>query len=155
MSFYSVPARSNGQKFTVAWVNMLRTAGIALEALLGGSGFFGSSTFTLANNQASAANVTGLSFAGASVRSFVVEYDIYRNTTSTGATELAETGQLIGVYSSVAGTWEMTQAPVVGAAGVTFTITNAGQVQYASTNITGTAGTSKMNFAYRTKAVLL
>lgn len=104
-----------------------------------------STDFTIVNNQSSASNVTGLAFSGASVRSFETNYQVYRNTTSTGATELSERGKLTGVYSTVAGTWEMTQQ-AVGNAGITFSITSAGQVQYTSTNITGTAASSDMKF---------
>ncbi len=112
------------------------------------------STFSIVNNQSSVADVTGLLFSGAVTQSFVAEYFIYRNTTSTGATELASRGMMIGAYSPVAATWEMSVGPQVGDAGITFSITAAGQVQYTSTNITGTAATSKMSFFKRTLGVL-
>ncbi len=110
--------------------------------------------FTLANNQSSAADVTGLLFDGTLTQSFVVEYFIYRKTTSTGATELSSRGMMIGAYSPVAATWEMSVGPQVGDAGITFSITAAGQVQYSSTNITGTASVSKMTSFKRTLGVL-
>lgn len=148
--FSSVPIRTYGVT-NPSWWNSLRAAGIAIEAFLGT--FLGETSFTIANNQSAAANVTGLAFAGASIRSFVVDYQIYRNTTGGGATELAEAGILIGTYSTVAGTWEMQQAPVVGDAGVTLTITSAGQIQYTSSNMTGTPASSTMKFKYRTMGV--
>lgn len=151
MSFSSIPDRANGQKISYSWFNALKTAGAAIETFLGT--FISETSFTIANNQSSAANVTGLSFSGASVRSFSVDYHVYRNTTGGGATELAESGVLTGVYSTVAAAWEMTPGPVVGNAGVTFSITAAGQVQYTSTNITGTSGTSVMKFKARTMGV--
>lgn len=152
MSFSSIPVRANGQDILYSWFNVLRTAGIAIEAFLG-SAFLGETSFTVVNNQSSAANVTGLSFSGASVRSFVVDYQIYRNTTGGGATELAESGTLVGVYSTVAASWEMAQPSVVGDAGVELSITAAGQVQYTSSNITGTPASSTMKFKARTMSV--
>lgn len=152
MKFSDIPNRENGQDVEYGWFDSLKQAGEAIEAFLG-LAYIGETSFTVANNQASPANVTGLVFAGASVRSFEVDYQIYRNTTGGGATELAERGKLLGVYSSVAASWEMTQAPVVGNAGVTLSITAAGQIQYTSTNITGTPGTSAMKFQARTMGV--
>lgn len=151
-TFTAIPTRQNGQEVDASWWNLIRLAGINLESVFGTSGYAGETAFTIANNQSSAADVTGLSFSGSAIRSFAIDYQIYRNTTGTGATELAESGTLMGVYSTVSGSWEMTQSQV-GSAGVTFTITNAGQVQYTSTNITGTAATSQMKFKYRTMGV--
>lgn len=150
MSFSSIPIRGYTPT-NPSWWNALRTAGILVESFLGT--FIGETSFTVANNQVAAANVTGLSFAGASVRSFVVDYEIYRNTTGGGATELAEAGMLVGVFSTVASTWEMIQAPVVGDAGVELSITAGGQVQYTSSNITGTPASSYMKFKARTMTV--
>lgn len=145
-NFASIPTRQNSDVVDATWWNYLQIAGAALEALVSGPGYFPITDFVIANNQSSPSNVTGLSFDGTVVRSFEVTYQLYRKTTSTGAMELAESGKLFGVYSTVAGTWEMSAGPAVGSAGVTFSITNAGQVQYTSTNITGTASVSDMKF---------
>lgn len=151
MKFSETPVRSVARVLP-DWFNSLRSAGIAVENFLGAA-FMGETSFTIANNQSSPSDVTALVFDGSEVRSFEVDYQIYRNTTGGGATELAERGKLLAVYSSVAASWEMTQAPVVGSAGVTFTITTAGQIQYTSTNITGTPDTSAMKFQARTMGV--
>lgn len=152
MSFSGIALRTNGpnSKIDKDWFNSLRAAGILIENYLGT--FIGETSFTIANNQSSAANVTGLAFAPVSIGGFTVEYRIYRNTTSTGATELSEYGTLMGTYSPVAGTWELTQNNV-GNAGVTFTITNGGQVQYTSTDITGTPDASTMKFKARSISI--
>lgn len=150
-TFATIPTRLNGQDVDAGWWNMLQAAGANIESFLGT--FSPETSFAIVNNQSSASNVTGLSFSGASVRSFIIDYHVYRNTTGTGATELAESGTLMGVYSTVAASWEMTQGPAAGSSGVTFTITAAGQVQYTSTNITGTAATSTMKFKYRAMGV--
>lgn len=103
-------------------------------------------SFNLANNVASVANVTGASFDTSLIRGFIFSYSVYRNTNSN---EASEVGQLYGTFSTTAGTWEMSQT-YAGNAGVTFTITNAGQIQYVSTNISGTSYVGKMKFAAKT-----
>jgi hypothetical protein len=159
MSFSSIPTRTNGQKILYGWFEALKTAGAALEAFLGSS-FLGETQFTVANNQVAAADVTGLLFAGASVRSFEADVQIYRKTTGGGATELAARCKLIGTYKTTAASWELTVASAVGddiqdygPAGLLFTITAAGQVQYTSHNISGTASVSKLKYRYSTMGV--
>lgn len=152
MKFSDIPNRTPGPT-DLSWWNSLKLAGQRLESLLGG-GLIIETSFTIANNQSSFADVTGLSFDPTLYRSFVFEYQIYRNTTGAGATELAEKGSIIGVFSTVAGTWEWTQGPAVGNAGITdWNVTNAGQVQYKSSNITGTPATSQMKFKATTMGV--
>jgi hypothetical protein len=159
MSFSTIPVRSNDDKVDVGWWNILRTEGIALAAWLG-SAFAAETQFTVANNQVAAASVTGLLFAGASVRSFEADVQIYRNTTGGGATELSARCKLIGTYKTVAASWDLTVSNVTGEeivdfgpAGLLFSITSAGQVQYTSSNMTGTAATSKLKFRYSTMGI--
>ena len=80
----------------------------------------------IANNQCSAANIgsgaSALSFPTASVRSFVVSYAVTRGTT-------VETGEMEGVFDGT--TWAFSN-DITGCAGMSFQITNAGQVQYFS-----------------------
>lgn len=90
-------------------------------------------TFTINNNISTPANIAGLLFNTATVRSAVIEYNIYRTTNTN---EVAENGTISVVYKSVVDTWDLSQV-TNGDAGVYFTITNSGQVQYESTNITG------------------
>lgn len=148
--FTSVPIRGY-TKTDPSWWNALRAAGAALETIvnsLAGGGGIPQTAFTLANNQSSAANITGMLF-DSTVGGFVCEYRIYRQSTGAGATELAEQGVLYGAYSTVATTWALTNGPAVGNAGVTFSILASGQAQYQSTNITGTANISKIVFSTR------
>lgn len=105
-------------------------------ALAGGSGSAGDiseTSFTAADNQASAANVTGFSFANATVRSFDALVSIVRNNTYANY-------KLRGIQK--AASWELAQEYVGDATGITFTITTSGQVQYTSTN-TGFTATIK------------
>ena len=88
------------------------------------------SSFTLANNQVSAADITGLSFDISTMRGALAIYSIYR---TTGSAERSEEGQLEVKYNNVANTWDISQT-AIGASGILFTITAAGQVQYTSDN---------------------
>jgi DNA-binding ferritin-like protein len=88
--------------------------------------------FSFENNQSAAANVTGLVFDNLSVRSFVAEVAVERDTSS-------EAFIFHGV--NINGNFSMSQESVGDDAGVEFTITSSGQIQYTSTN--GVAGTIK------------
>lgn len=99
-------------------------------------------SFSINNNVASPTNIVGASFDISSVRSFIISYSIYRNSTIT---ETSEVGQILGTYKSVAGTWELAQTNA-GISGVTFTMTNSGQLQYVSTNFSGTSYSGKLKF---------
>ncbi len=91
--------------------------------------------FAAANNQAAAADVTGLVFANASVRSFKAEVSVYIN--ATGA--LYEKFTLEGVQRGA--NWVMSSASVGDTSNFVFSITTAGQVQYTSGNEAGWAST--------------
>lgn len=147
MSFSTVPVRENDREILASWFNVLRTAGVAVENYLGS--VISETQFNLANNQSAPANITGLLFDPGTIGVFLVDYRVYRKTTDTGATELAEGGALRGIYSPVAGTWELTQDRG-GDAGITFSVTNAGQIQYTSSNIAGTPASSYIRFKART-----
>jgi hypothetical protein len=105
-------------------------------------------TFNIANNTSVAAEIVGLIFNAAQVRSAIVEYSVYR--TGTGPTvELSETGTLHLIYkngAAVNSKWSIGRVFFGDDAGVLFTMTDAGQVKYTSTNISGTY-TGTMHFS--------
>lgn len=110
-------------------------------------------SFEINNNQSSPADITGMKFDKRGISAAVVEYLIQRVTTSTGATELVEAGIFIVAYKPFAAPgWNLTMVhgdkPLDS--GVTFSITDAGQVQYTSTSITGTASISRIVWRART-----
>ena len=88
-------------------------------------------SFAGANNQSSFANVTGLAFSAASVRSVQVVASVYVNATTPlyQAVEMSIINKGGSFAMSVNGTGDNS--------GVTFDITNSGQVQYTSSNYTG------------------
>lgn len=105
-------------------------------------------TFDIVNNQAAAANITNLQFDYQYVTLVFIEYFIQRVTSTT---ELNQAGIKIAVYKRRANTWTILEYGTSGpdAAGITFSITAAGQVQYTSTNIAGTEAISRMIFRTR------
>lgn len=105
-----------------------------------------SGSMDLVNNQMSAVDVAGMAVPS-NQSSAVVEYRIVRRTTGTGATELVETGILL--ITKLASTCRLTSLGSDENAGVTFSVTNAGQVQYQTSFVPGTADTSKIAFRLR------
>lgn len=100
------------------------------------------------NNQVAAANVTSLAFDPATIRSAQVEYFVYR-TFNSGSEEVVENGTMYLTYKDIANEWDMVLVGSnVTGSGVTFTITNAGQVQYTSSNLTPSTSYSG-NMRYR------
>ena len=109
-------------------------------------------SFEIVNNQASAADITGMSLNKEQVSSAIVEYLIQRVTTGGGAVELIAGGMFHLVYKPTSDSWAIQAigTPGPSSSGVTFSVTSAGQVQYTSTNETGTASISKIYFRMRT-----
>jgi hypothetical protein len=105
-------------------------------------------SFTVVNNQSSAASITGLLFSGLTTRAFSIDYSIYRQT-DTASSALAQMGQLRGVYNTQSASWFMSDDFSGQNAGVTFTITSGGQVQYTSSNITGANYAGTLKFVIR------
>jgi hypothetical protein len=93
-------------------------------------------SFTLANNQSSATDVTGLLFDGIATRSFILDYSIYRQT-DTALSAVAQVGQLRGVYNTQTSAWFMSDDFSGQNSGITFSILNSGQIRYTSTDIAG------------------
>lgn len=95
-------------------------------------------TFSSSNNVASPTNVTGFSFANATVRGFDAIVTVFIDATS----DLFEEFKLQGIQKG--SLWEMSTSSTGDDSGVTFSITTSGQIQYTSTNVAGfTAGTIK------------
>lgn len=106
------------------------------------------------NNQSTAKDIDGLKFSSDNINCVIIDYLIQRITTGGGAQELLESGVLYCVFKPTSNTWvinkPLTAWPVN--AGVTFSITTSGSVQYTSTNITGTASVSKLTYRARSLA---
>jgi hypothetical protein len=102
-----------------------------------------------ANNQVTPADIVGLSFNTGQVRAAFIQYSIYRTSTANPSGN-AEAGMLIAVYDNLAGSgskWSLTAGPISGNSGVTFSMTDAGQLQYTSSDIGATGYSAVMKFS--------
>jgi hypothetical protein len=95
------------------------------------TGDINETSFSLANNQATPANVTGLAFAAGVVRSFEALVSVEIDATA----DLFEVFTLRGIQKN--GSFDMSITANGDDSGVVFSITNAGQVQYLSSNNAG------------------
>lgn len=104
-------------------------------------------TFDLANNQASAANITGLTFDPNIIRGVVLHYDIYRQTV-TAFSECREMGTLYLVYSFSEAVWRIERVAhnvQNNDTGIEFSM-SGNQLQYTSTNISGSSYTGLFSY---------
>lgn len=110
-------------------------------------------TVAISNNVSSFTNIASLTFNTGQVRSAVINYSVYRISTANPSGN-AESGVLSITYDNSASSgnkWLLTGYGISGSSGLTFNITDAGQMQYKSTDI-GTSGyTGEMTF--RAKAL--
>lgn len=97
----------------------------------GSTGDIAQTSFSAANNQSSAANVTGLAFANGSVRAAEVLYSVTLSATSSKY----EVGKLLLVQRG--SDWQLSKQFAGDDSGLVFTVTTAGQVQYTSPNAAG------------------
>lgn len=92
-----------------------------------------STSATLANNQAVAANVAGLTFNVSEVLEAKIEFYIKR-VYDTGSTTVIESGQIFCDYDGSTFTISI-RSNSDNDAGVVFSATNTGQIQYVSTDL--------------------
>lgn len=138
---YNIPSMGENPPWGEELHDLLNALVTSVNSLQG-SADIALTSFTIANNQSSVANVTGASWDTSQVRSSIMTYSVYRSTASN---EVSESGQIYITYKSTAGTWELAQNKV-GESSVVFTITNAGQLQYTSSNLAGASYSGKMKF---------
>lgn len=87
-------------------------------------------TFSLANNQVSQANIVGLRFSTTSVISVKIEFVIQRIASTT----VVESGIIMGYFDGT--NFEIAQQSV-GNSGVVIDVLNDGQFVYTSSNLSG------------------
>lgn len=98
---------------------------------VGSAGDIQETSFSAANNQVSAANVTGLLFPNATVRSFEAHVSVIIDATA----DLYEKFRLEGIQKGAS--WDMFVVSVGDDSGIVFTIDSSGQVQYTSASSAG------------------
>lgn len=95
------------------------------------AGDIAETSFSMANDQATPANVTGLAFANTTVRSFEALVSVEIDATA----DLFEVFTLRGIQKGAS--WDMSVTSNGDDSGVVFSITSAGQIQYTSANAAG------------------
>ena len=105
----------------------------------GAAGDILETSFSAANNQSSPANITGFSFANATVRSFDALVSVYINATSS----LYEVFKLQGIQKAAG--WDMAVTSVGDTSGIILSIDSTGHIQYTSSNSAGFVAT-KISF---------
>lgn len=103
------------------------------------------------NNQVTPEAIAGMAINGASNRSAVFTYQIYRRTDSSSR---VESGTVIVNYNTDANAWAITRTGTLGDAGVTMSIA-AGQVKYISDNMSGDNYSGHIKFKRLTLGVEL
>lgn len=92
------------------------------------------STVAIANNDAGPTDVTGLLFDKANVKSAIVKFDLERRTDTQNE---QESGEMRIMHDTADDVWRIELQTSGDDAGVTFSITSGGQVQYSSDDLTG------------------
>lgn len=96
-------------------------------------------SFSLANNQASFANVTGVAFDNGSVRSVEIQYSIFIDATA----DVFESGKIMAVQRG--SEWTISRQINGDNSQITLDIDASGQLQYKGTSFTGfVSGTIKV-----------
>lgn len=109
----------------------------------GGKGQIDETAFTFANNQATA-NVTGLVFDSTKSLQARCEIAVTRRTSTTRQTC---TAVLWLSYDAVGATWLLDDYEEHGpGSGITWSVTSAGQVQYATDNMSGSSYSGASHF---------
>lgn len=88
-------------------------------------------SFSIANNQSSPANVTGFAFSNTLVKSFSAIVSVSIDATS----DIFELFEIKGIQKS--SEWNISISSTGDISGISFSITNTGQIQYTSNSYTG------------------
>jgi hypothetical protein len=120
-------------------------------ALSGGTYDVTPQSFTIDSyNAASNIDIPALAFPTSAVRSAFIRYSVYRSTDSNSA---YEAGDMIIVYNannSSGHKWALSQGNITGSgAQITFNVTDAGQIQFSTTSISGSNHVGKIGFEAR------
>lgn len=121
----------------------------AIQAISNNGGGVAGAKVAIANTQVSPADVTGLVFDKTKYYGARILFQINRQS-DTALSERVANGELYVRYRAQSDSWEITESSVGSEAdshGVTFSITNAGQVQYVSDTLSGTNYVGFVRFA--------
>jgi len=120
----------------------------AVEEALGlviGSFDIAPQIFDFTNNSNTSVSVTNLQFPVNDVRGAFISYTVFRTTSTNTVYEIGELQTVYNPDNSIGEKWEMTRS-YTGDADITFSITDAGQVQFSTTAISGSGHSGVISF---------
>lgn len=144
---YTLPTQGENPPWGEDLSDLIEAMAASLNSITGDDDIL-LSNFSIPSVQAVATDVTNLIFDTATVRGAIIDYSLYRISNSQ---ELSETGTMYVSYANGAASpkWSLAQY-YTGNSNVTFSITDAGQIQYTATTLTGTYTSGVMKFKART-----
>lgn len=104
----------------------------AIDSAIGLGG--GQLSQSVNNNEATLQNVTGVVFNKADYKAAKFDFDLHRQTDSSNEQEI---GTIYVTHDTADDVWRLALTSNLDDAGVTFSITSGGQVQYVSDDLTG------------------
>lgn len=90
-------------------------------------------------------DLTGLQFSTALVRSALITYSVYRQTSNANASEAGEIQMVYNPNNSIGEKWEFSQQKVDDGK-ITFNVLDTGQVQFSTTALGGTSHIGHISF---------
>lgn len=142
------PSSGRSPNWAPAVIQFAQAVEEALQGVVG-PGDVSAQVTDLLNNQAAPLDIPALTFPNGTVRVAFINYYIFR-TDATPST-LLEQGEIQVAYNPANGSglkWELSQQRKGGSeSGVEFTMTDAGVMQYTSSNMTGGSYTGKIGFS--------
>lgn len=145
----SLPASSASPNWSTAILQAFQLIEAALSAV-GGTFDISPTVFDIsAYDTATDQTITNLAFSTNAVRSAVITYYVYR--TATGSLHATESGQILIDYDPLRSSnqkWAL-QQECVGNANISFSITDAGQLQFTTTTL-GASHAGYIGFFART-----
>jgi hypothetical protein len=142
---FELPEQGSNPDYGSTLTDFFVAVADALESVQGPNDILLTSA-TINNNVTSFTSIPGFSFSTASVKSIECSYIVERTTVSP-AQKFVESGNIIGNYDG--SNWNIS-SNFVGDAGITFSISGAGVMQYKSTNIVGSSYVGVIKFAAKT-----
>ena len=142
---FELPVQGDNPDFATQLTDFFVAVADALASVQGANDIL-LSTATISNNVIVPTSIPGFSFSTASVRAIESTYLVERFTSSP-VQKFVESGTIIGNYDG--SSWTIA-SNFVGDAGITFSISASGQMQYTSSNITGSGYVSTIKFSAKT-----
>jgi hypothetical protein len=139
------PTSGTSPDYSQAIVEFAQAVESALQSVAGTYDVSQQSVALDSYNPGSNVDIPNLSFPTSNVRATFIKYSVYRVTNTTNA---AESGNMLAVYNTALGTWELQQERV-GNASISFTIANNGQVSFSTTAFGGTGHSGTLIYEAR------